>query len=235
MRIVAKLNIIRKSHKIPVSYYDNLTVHGDVMKKLSFYSVFLYTLSCIFLSSPSASQSMDKNKWLNKTIETVSGLLQSNKLNIKKEETLILHLYVNNNGVVKLNKITNETATQKTLNHVIQIFGKSIQLPPRPKDIAGNITVPVSYNPNVSTKKHPWVTGTYGCTNALKRWGKEASHIKFAAFAKRRAFTVTGMRGCGFSWGQKSQSEADAVALRNCQKNTDSPDKCYISHRTAIH
>lgn len=72
----------------------------------------------------------------------------------------------------------------------------------------------------------------YGCSMALKRFRKELQQQKYAAFARGRAFTITGMRGCGYAWNRKSQAQADQAALRNCRKKARNPDKCYVSDRT---
>ncbi|WP_422377253.1 hypothetical protein [Roseibium sp.] len=55
--------------------------------------------------------------------------------------------------------------------------------------------------------------------------------MKYAAFAKGRAFTITGMKGCGWAHGKKTQAEADRVAMKNCRKSAKNPDKCYIALR----
>jgi hypothetical protein len=72
----------------------------------------------------------------------------------------------------------------------------------------------------------------YGCSMALKRFRKELQQQNYAAFARGRAFSITGMRGCGYAWNKKSQAQADQTALRNCRKKARNPDKCYVSDRT---
>jgi hypothetical protein len=78
-----------------------------------------------------------------------------------------------------------------------------------------------------ATKKEP----AFGCSVTLKKFRNEKNKKKYAAFAKGKAFTITGMMGCGYSWGQKSQAEADALALSNCRKRARNPEKCFISDR----
>ncbi len=72
----------------------------------------------------------------------------------------------------------------------------------------------------------------FGCTGLLMKFKKEHQTKKYAAFAKGRAFTITGMLGCGASWNKKSQAHADKDAMDRCRKRARNPDKCYISHRT---
>lgn len=72
----------------------------------------------------------------------------------------------------------------------------------------------------------------YGCTYRLHQFRRDLQTKKYAAFAKGRAFTITGMMGCGMAWGQKSQTIADKVAMGHCRKSAKHPDKCYISDRT---
>jgi hypothetical protein len=72
----------------------------------------------------------------------------------------------------------------------------------------------------------------YGCTYMLREFKKKYQEKKYAAFAKGRAFSITGMVGCGSAWNQSSQAKADKVAMVNCRKQARNPDKCYISHRT---
>lgn len=55
--------------------------------------------------------------------------------------------------------------------------------------------------------------------------------MKYAAFAKGRAFTITGMKGCGWAHGEKTQAKADRLAMKNCRANAKNPDKCYIALR----
>ncbi|WP_428640937.1 hypothetical protein [Roseibium sp.] len=76
----------------------------------------------------------------------------------------------------------------------------------------------------------------YGCTevfNAFKSAinAPDKHLMKYAAFAKGRAFTITGMKGCGWAHGKKTQAEADRIAMADCRKNARNPDKCYIALR----
>ena len=72
----------------------------------------------------------------------------------------------------------------------------------------------------------------YGCTYRLHHFRRELQTKKYAAFAKGRAFTITGMMGCGMAWNEKSQAAADKVAIAKCRKVAKNPDKCYVSDRT---
>ncbi|MEP3048328.1 MAG: hypothetical protein ABJL55_23440 [Roseibium sp.] len=72
----------------------------------------------------------------------------------------------------------------------------------------------------------------FGCSELLSKFKKEYRKIKYAAFAKGRAFTITGMLGCGAVWNRKTQASADKAAMDSCRKKARNPDKCYISHRT---
>ncbi|MCA1244914.1 hypothetical protein LC092_20920 [Stappia stellulata] len=72
----------------------------------------------------------------------------------------------------------------------------------------------------------------YGCTFRLQEFRKEHQQKKYAAFARGRAFSITGMRGCGWTSNQRTQAIADRVAMEKCRKNAKNPDKCYVSDRT---
>lgn len=72
----------------------------------------------------------------------------------------------------------------------------------------------------------------YGCTFRLQEFRKEHQQKKYAAFARGRAFSITGMRGCGWAFGERSQDIADRIAMKMCRKNAKNPDKCYVSDRT---
>ncbi|KZM48128.1 hypothetical protein [Labrenzia sp. OB1] len=79
-------------------------------------------------------------------------------------------------------------------------------------------------------------TSTYGCTEVFNAFrsainAHDKHLMKYAAFARGRAFTITGMKGCGWAHGKKSQAEADRVAMENCRKDAKNPDKCYIALR----
>lgn len=74
--------------------------------------------------------------------------------------------------------------------------------------------------------------GNLSCSELLSRWKKTNQKQKYAAFAKGRALTITGMMGCGYSFKQKSQAVADALAMKYCRENARNPDGCYISDRT---
>jgi hypothetical protein len=72
----------------------------------------------------------------------------------------------------------------------------------------------------------------YGCTFSLQKFRKELQQKKYAAFARGRAFSITGMRGCGWTSNQRTQAIADRIAMEKCRKAAKNPDKCYVSDRT---
>ena len=72
----------------------------------------------------------------------------------------------------------------------------------------------------------------YSCTFDLKRFRMKHQQVKYSAFARGRAFTITGMKGCGMSVGQRSQAIAGKLALKKCREVARNPDKCYVSDRT---
>ena len=78
----------------------------------------------------------------------------------------------------------------------------------------------------------PTTRAYFSCTFNLKRFRMKHQHVKYSAFARGRAFTITGMKGCGMSVGQRSQAIADKLALKKCRKVARNPDKCYVSDRT---
>lgn len=87
----------------------------------------------------------------------------------------------------------------------------------------------------VSAFARPAIAATepaFGCSASYQDWKKKRQHQRYAAFAKGKAFTITGMMGCGYSWGQKTQAQADAIAIRFCREKARNPDQCYISDRT---
>ncbi|CTQ54177.1 hypothetical protein LP7551_02709 [Roseibium album] len=76
----------------------------------------------------------------------------------------------------------------------------------------------------------------YGCSKTFRAFksainAHDKHLMKYAAFAKGKAFTITGMKGCGWSHGQKTQAQADRKAIASCRKAAKNPDKCYIALR----
>ena len=76
----------------------------------------------------------------------------------------------------------------------------------------------------------------YGCTEVYNDFksainAHDKHLMKYAAFARGRAFTITGMKGCGWAHGKKTQAEADRVAMERCRERARNPDKCYIALR----
>lgn len=78
----------------------------------------------------------------------------------------------------------------------------------------------------------PTQRALYGCTFSLKRFRMKYKQVKYSAFAKGRAFSITGMRGCGWSVGERTQARADKVAMDKCRKNARNPDRCEVTERT---
>jgi hypothetical protein len=72
----------------------------------------------------------------------------------------------------------------------------------------------------------------FDCSEKLARFKADYQSRAYAAFARGRANTITGMRGCGLAWNQESQHAADALAMSLCRQRARDPDRCYISDRT---
>jgi hypothetical protein len=85
---------------------------------------------------------------------------------------------------------------------------------------------------NHSFKNEANAESLFGCTSALHKWKKDYQKLKYSSFARGRAFTITGMLGCGYSYGQKTQEIANDLAMGHCRKNARNPNKCYISDIT---
>ena len=68
----------------------------------------------------------------------------------------------------------------------------------------------------------------FGCSATLRELRKRKNELKYLAFAKRRALSITGMRGCGYAWNQVNQKVADEKALANCREREKRPGQCVL-------
>lgn len=76
----------------------------------------------------------------------------------------------------------------------------------------------------------------YKCNQVFRAFGSAINaydkHLmKYAAFAKGSGFSLTGMKGCGWANGKKTQAEADRIAMKMCREDAKDPDKCHIALR----
>ncbi len=69
-------------------------------------------------------------------------------------------------------------------------------------------------------------TGSFGCTNSVKKFDKWSKGYEHAAVAIAKAKTITGSRGCGWAWNQTSKQAAERKAVANCRKHAFHPETC---------
>lgn len=75
----------------------------------------------------------------------------------------------------------------------------------------------------------------YSCTYKLQFFRQHIQrHRPYAAFARGRAPTSTGMQGCGTTWGHPTQRAADKAAMSACRKGAKYPDRCFVSDRSIL-
>jgi hypothetical protein len=100
--------------------------------------------------------------------------------------------------------------------------------------IAASLSGCSSYRENNKPFRVEREKSLYNCTKALAKFRNDKlkySDYGYVAFAKGRAFTETGMFGCGWSAYQKTQADADTMAMDRCAKLAVNPSRCVIIER----
>ena len=72
-------------------------------------------------------------------------------------------------------------------------------------------------------------TGTFGCSAAVRKFEEWSKGFEHAAIAVGRAPTITGIKGCNYTWNRKSRAIAERDALRGCKRNRFRRGKCEIA------